>query len=286
MKRTRNYPFFNSKLSTYAFAAILLFAVSGCRHGEKEFTTTLREDSRQMILTSDDEYWPDGDTLGVENSYSLAWPSEGMLTPEAERELLLRCFGDSTATTFDEAADRWLNLSWLYEDDQPDLHKKIVDTLPRLPYNYSDLKSEYSASGNIGTFSISQEINVYHAAHGIYFDQYVNIDLNTRQVIHLSDLVDTALLGEVIVRAVEDLTVNKDVLDCLFDDYQQTGRLPVPEDFFIDSTRSTITLVYQLYEIAPYACGIQNIVLPIFWLSKHIPLTPYAKELFGEGCSL
>ena len=274
------------KRTTLFLLSVILLLVSGCKQREKEFVTNTLEGIRCMILTADDEYWPDGDTLGVENSYSLAWPGEGMLTPEAEHELLLCYFGDSTATTFAEAADRWLNMSWLYEDDQPGLHKKIVDTLPMQPYNYSDLKSEYSASGDIGTFSIFQEINAYHAAHGIYFAQYVNIDLNTRQVIHLNDLVDTALLGEVIVRAVEDLTVNKDVLDCLFDDYQQTGRLPVPQDFLIDSTRSTITLVYQLYEIAPYACGIQSIVLPIFWLSKHIPLTPYAKELFGEGCSL
>ena len=148
-------------------SVLLLSAFYGCGSGEKEFVTNTLEGTRYMILTADDEYWPDGDTLGVENSYSLAWPAEGMLTPEAERELLLLCFGDSTATTFDEAADRWLNMSWLYEDDQSGLHKKIVDTLPRLPYNYSNLKSEYSASSDIGTFSIFQEINAYYAAHGI-----------------------------------------------------------------------------------------------------------------------
>lgn len=32
-----------------------------------------------------------------------------------------------------------------------------------------------------------------------------------------------------------------------------------------------------------FACGIQSVVLPIFWLSKHVPLTPYAKRLFGPG---
>ena len=240
-----------------------------------------------MILTQNDDYWPDGDTLGLMNNYSLVWPDKGVLTPEAEQELLLRCFGDSTATTFEQAADSWLNTSWLYEEDMPSLQKKAVDSIPDgMPHNYGELRSEYSANGNIGTFNIFEVCSAYLAAHGMYFSQYLNIDLDTRQVIHLNDLVDTALLGEVIVRAVEDLTVNKDVLDCLFDDYQRTGRLPVPEDFLIDSTRSTITLVYQLYEIAPYACGIQSIVLPIFWLSKHIPLTPYAKELFGEGCSL
>lgn len=275
------------KIAIALIVGIVLFTTSGCRHEEKEFTTTLQGDSRQMILTQTDDYWPDGDTLGLKNSYSLVWPDEGVLTPEAEHELLLRYFGDSTATTFGQAAFSWLSTSWLYEEDLPSLKKQVVDSIPDgMPYNYGGLRSEYASNGNIGTFSIFEECSAYLAAHGMYFAQYLNIDLDTRQVIHLNDLVDTALLGEVIVRAVEDLTVNKDVLDCLFDDYQQTGRLPVPQDFLIDSTRSTITLVYQLYEIAPYACGIQSIVLPIFWLSKHIPLTPYAKELFGEGCSL
>ena len=272
---------------TLTLVVLTLATLCGCYNREKEFATTLREGSLQMIMTQNDEPWPDSDTLGLMNNYSLVWPNEGALTPEAEHELLLRYFGDSTATTFEQAAERWLNSSWLYEDDMPSLQKKAVDSIPDgMPYNYAELRSEYSANGNIGTFNIFEECSSYLAAHGIYYAQYVNVDLDTRQVIHLNDLVDTALLGEVIVRAVEDLTVNKDVLDYLFDDYQRTGRLPVPQDFFIDSTRSTITLVYQLYEIAPYACGIQSIVLPIFWLSKHTPLTPYAKELFGEGCSL
>ena len=274
------------KSFTLTLAVLTLAILCGCHRDKKEFATTLREDTHQMILTQHDDFWPD-DTMGLKNRYSLVWPTEGALTPEAEQELLLRCFGDSAASSFEQAAERWLNTSWLYEEDMPSLKKQTVDSIPDgMPYNYGELRSEYSANGNIGTFSIFEECSAYLAAHGMYFAQYLNIDLNTRQVIHLNDLVDTTQLGEVIVRAVEDLTVNKDVLDCLFDDYQQTGRLPVPQDFLIDSTRSTITLVYQLYEIAPYACGIQSIVLPIFWLSKHIPLTPYAKELFGEGCSL
>ena len=274
------------RITLLLLSATLLAALCGCHRGEKEFVTTLREDTRHMTLTFAEEYFPAGNTIGVENCYSLAWPAEGMLTPEAEHELLLRCFGDSTATTFEQAADRWLNNTWMYEDDFNCIQKEVVDSLPDLMYNYAKLESEYTADREIGSFHIWGETFNVGAAHGLYFSQNVNIDLNTRQIIHLSDLVDTATLGEVIVRAVEDLTVNKDVLDCLFDEYKQTGRLPVPQDFFIDSTRSTITLVYQLYEIAPYACGIQSIVLPIFWLSKHTPLTPYAKELFGEGCSL
>ncbi len=59
--------------------------------------------------------------------------------------------------------------------------------------------------------------------------------------------------------------------------------MPMPDDFFIDCTRSAIIVNYGLYHIAPYACGIQSVVLPIFWLSKHVDLTPYSKRLFGPG---
>ena len=45
--------------------------------------------------------------------------------------------------------------------------------------------------------------------------------------------------------------------------------------------RNDITVSYDLYHIQPYACGIPSVVLPIFWLSKHVELTPYAKRLFG-----
>lgn len=33
-----------------------------------------------------------------------------------------------------------------------------------------------------------------------------------------------------------------------------------------------------------FPCGIQAVTLPIFWLSKHVRLTPYAKGLFGPEC--
>ena len=275
------------RLVLLTLTAFLLSVMCGCHRGESEFKTSSIEGSRHILITSDEGFLPEVYTLGVENSYSLAWPAKGMLTPEAERELLLRCFGDSSAASFEQAADAWLSNSWLYEVDMPTLSKKVVDSLPGdIMFNYASLEGEYTADSNIGTFHILNQIGSPLAAHGVYYARYVNVDLNTRQIIHLNDLVDTSLLGEVIVRAVEDLTVNKEALDCLYEDYQQSGRLPIPEDFLIDSTRSTIILVYQIYEVAPYACGIQSIVLPIFWLSKHIPLTPYAKELFGEGCSL
>jgi hypothetical protein len=75
--------------------------------------------------------------------------------------------------------------------------------------------------------------------------------------------------------------VNKDTRECLFDEFVDVERMPLPRNYTIDSARNSIIVYYGLYEITCYACGIQEITLPIFWLSKHVPLTPYAKRLFG-----
>ena len=265
-------------------ASVLLVS---CHNEQKEFKTYLYEGHRSFLLTADEQMWPGDDSLGVDNSYSLQWPASGTLTPEAEAELLMRCFADSTATSFAEAADRWLNNLWLYDEESPKIHRHPVDSIGnRENYGYANMKSTITRDSNLATFCLNTESYMAYAAHGLYTAEYVVMDLNTKKIVHLNDLVDTAQLGEVIVRAIEDLEVNKDTRDCMFEEYRTTGRVIVPDNFFIDSTRSVINLVFQVYDIAPYACGIQTVCLPIFWLSKHIPLTPYCKELFGEGCSI
>ncbi len=277
-------------------AALLVLAFSACRQTEPKiqdlnpplsFINT--QDSASFLLTADQQLWPpESDTIGVSNSYSIAWPSPGHLTPKAERELLLLIFGDSSATTFRQAATTWLATTWFYEEDIPHLRRHPVQgSVPaRLPSNYGRLHSTAAVDSTLIHFTVSSETSTAFAAHGLYTTHYLTIDRSRGRVVHLIDLLDTALLGPVIVRAVEDLEVNKPVLESLFDEYRGQPTLPQPDDFFIDSAHTCITLVYQLYTIAPYACGIQSVVLPIFWLSKHIPLTPYAKELFGPEAYL
>ena len=69
------------------------------------FEVSLKKDSCYYLMKTTDDMWP---VMGLENKYSVQWPAEGMLTPEAERELLAALFGDSAATSFDEAAARWV----------------------------------------------------------------------------------------------------------------------------------------------------------------------------------
>lgn len=240
-----------------------------------------------MFVYGVEEFYPGEGPMGVENCYRIEWPEAGTLNPSAEAELLLRCFFDSAATTFEQAADRWLNNTWLYGNEDVKARIEVVDSLGDMEnYNYAKKESTLTYDDNLVTMLITTETMAAYAAHGLYTVEYVVMDRDTKRIVHLNELVDTAKLGEVIIRAIEDLEVNKDTRDCMFDEYRTAGRVAVPQDFFIDSTRSVINLVFQQYDITPYACGIQTVALPIFWLSKHIPLTPYCKKLFGPGSSI
>lgn len=271
------------KMSFYILAASLLAVACQQKETAKEFAVEQLQGKRCFVVIGNEPFYPAGNVIGLENSYNVAWPKAGQLTPEAERELLVRTFGDSTSTTFDEAAERLLYLTWGYEEGDAEIQllelktDSIADTLQ---YTYGHLESSCEVNGKVATFTIKDEIFVVGAAHGMYSAQYVNIDTEKGSVIHIEDLMDTTRLGEAIRLAVSELDVNEVVRGCLFDEFAEADRLPVPVDYLIDSTFSTITVVYPLYSVAPYACGIQSVVLPSYWLAKHIPFTPYGKELF------
>ena len=271
------------KFAFYALAMSLLSVACQQRETSKEFAVNTLQDKRCFVVIGNEPFQPAGNVIGLENRYSVAWPEAGMLTPEAERELLIRTFGDSTATTFDEAAEHLLYLTWGYEEGDAEIQllelktDSIADTLQ---YTYGHLESSCTVNGDLATFAIRDDIFVVGAAHGTYMSQYVNVDVKKGTVVHIEDLMDTAHLGEAIRLAVSDLDVNEEVRGCLFDEFAEADRLPVPVDYLVDSTFSTITVVYQLYEVAPYACGIQSVVLPVYWLAKHVPFTAYGKELF------
>lgn len=262
---------------------LTIIVLTGCNKKNAPFTTSNMEGKRSFYVKTNDPYLPeDLNPFGVENSYTLVWPTKGMISKEAEKELIQQVFGDSTAHSANEAAQRWLNNLWLFEDTKA-LEAKMVDSVSgQSPYTYAHLNNSIEKNENLVTFINTTEMFLAGAAHGSYIVEYLTYDRKTKRVVHLNDLVDTSKLGEIIVRAIEDLVVNKDVQECLFDEYRNAEKFPVTGNFFIDSTRSTITLVYQQYDIAPYACGLPSVVMPIFWLSKHTELTPYAKKLFGK----
>lgn len=260
--------------------------LAGC-YKTKEFTTHTVSGEQCFQLTFDEEMGPWGNTVDMKVSFDVVWPNKGMVSDAAERELMYLCFGDSTANLVDVAMTEWLSKSFFCEDEEGCTKTPLKELAHDGEYCMVDLNSTYEEDSTLVTFIIHCESYFAGAAHGMHSVDFLTIDKATGDAIHLEDLVvDTNLLCEAVAHAIQDLEVNKDVRECLFDEFINVERMPLPHNFIIDSARNSITVFYSLYEITPYACGIQAVTLPIFWLSKHVPLTPYAKRLFGPGCSV
>ena len=274
-------------------AAILCLAlvVGACKQKNVDFGVhTVNGKHCMELITFEPICGMEDNRLQVENEYSIVWPDEGCLTPELEQTLICFIFGDTAAKTLEDATERFLKRTWFEEDD--DIPKgvksiKTIDSITLEPYNYAHITSTCNHDDNLVTFSVYTEGYIAFAAHPWHRIDVMTIDLNTKRIVHLEDLIDTTELGEVLIRALEDLVVNREdgyTTECLYEEYKEC--LPMPDCFFIDSTRSVITAVYNQYSVQPYACGPLYVQMPIFWLSKHIPLTPYAKEIFGPDASL
>lgn len=258
-----------------------MLLLTGCKHQAKEFNTHTISGERCWLQIFDEPFVFDMDTLGVVVTYSFEWPDKGMISPEAERELQYLCFGDSSAADVNTAIENWLKRPFFYaEENAALLPMESIDD--KINYSILEVEGTCNIDNGFAIFRVWTEMMPFGAAHGVYSDDILTIDLETSKAIHLEDLVtDTNLLCEAIAHAIQDLEVNNGIIECLFDEFKDTDRMPMPHNFVIDSARNGITVFYGLYEITPYACGIQEVELPIFWLSKHVPLTPYAKKLFG-----
>lgn len=270
---------------TAILLAIAALLVAGC-HRNKSFGTYTVSDERCFIQVFDEPFIFDLDTIGTKITYSIVWPNKGTVSDKALRELQYLYFFDSTVSDIADAPDYWMDPDgidgWFFYGDE-DAKIMRVDSLDEEhEYSYIDLQGTCTVDSNLAVFTVHQESFPLGAAHGMHSTDFLTVDIETGNAVHLNDLVtDTNLLCEAVARAIQDLEVNSGVRQCLFDEFVDVDRMPMPRNFTIDSARNGIIVYYGLYEITPYCCGIQEVVLPIFWLSKHVPLTPYAKRLFG-----
>lgn len=278
------------KKLTLCLAMVVVLLVS-CKHEPKEFGTYSVSGERCYLQIFDEPFFGDIDTVGTKITYSIVWPEEGTMSMAAVRELQYLYFSDSTVNNIADAPDYWLDPNgidgWFFYPDEAPTILPVDSIDEKQGYSYIILESTCAWDSNLAVFTICQESYPFGAAHGLHSTNYLTVDLETGNAIHLTDLVvDTNLLCEAVAHAIQDLEVNKEVRECLFDEFIDVECMPLPRNFTIDSARNSITVYYGLYEITPYCCGIQGVILPIFWLSKHVGLTPYAKRLFGPGCSV
>ncbi len=154
------------------------------------------------------------------------------------------------------------------------------------PHNYATVRGEVRQDGNLLHFSVNDEHNVAYAAHGTYGYSTLIVDRATDRIVRLCDLMDTTDLGQLLLRALDEVPSNREngnTAECIDSEYQH--RLPPPDGFTIDSSRTTITAFYNIYSVQCYACGMLFVEMPVSWLEANATLTPYGKEICAEALS-
>ena len=119
--------------------------------------------------------------------------------------------------------------------------------------------------------------NILYRQRGTKSDPGVNVGIGGDDTLYAK--VDGVLRFERKGRDKKQASVlpeNKEVLDCVF----SKNDVYASRVFTIDLEKGEILMVYNEYEIGPYACGVMKIHLPIAWLSERVQQTPYAKDLF------
>ena len=224
--------------------------------------------------------------LDVQNEFTLAWPDLDRLDESVRKELMFMAFGDSSCAKIDEAGQKFLERTWVEDDEylfcgmEPERVK--LDSVRFGPYNFATVKGEVRQDGRLLHFSVNKEEFVAYAAHGTYSFHSLIVDRATGKAVRLADLMDTAGIGRVMIRALEELKKNKEngnSTECLSDEY--TKCLPEPDGFTMDSNRTVVTAFYNIYSVQAYGCGMLFVDMPVDWLSGQVTLTPYGKKIFG-----
>ncbi len=262
-------------------AAILFFAgvllAVGCTQKPKEFATRTVKGERcwQLIIDDSTNTW-------VRNRYELQWPQMGCISSSTERELVKQVFGSCADKSLHRSCENFLNSQGMMEEvDGVRYPAYNVDAIPdTVMFTEQEISTVCEANEKFITLTVTSYIFPEGAAHGTYDISPIVIERGGG-IVQLADIVDTNQLGPIVARAVNKLPANSDVRECLFDEFRDTASFPVSQVFSISNTMDTVYLVYGLYWLTPYACGIQNVALPVSMLNETMALTERGKKIFG-----
>lgn len=127
---------------------------------------------------------------------------------------------------------------------------------------------------NENYLSIEITYNEYTGgAHGNYFSEYINYDVQSEKILSLSDIVDTdkpymEVLNEVILEAVEEARANSEYGEGLHSWYEGVEE----ETLSFSIEEEGLGIHFQPYEIGSYAEGAPSFMIPYDKISDIIML--------------
>lgn len=275
------------KFFILALAAIFVTTLCSCANnsgngmpGNKVTDTTLCQFSNIKVEKMYSYYDEERDTLYFDNTFTAFWPQVINGKPCTElQQALFRAMTDSAELNqLDKVTDFLLDPS-----NYTDYESNLLVPVKSVKYDENKLST---SEVRVNMESMTDRLLTYHlgtysylagAVHGIYANNYVTYDLQTKKAVAFEDVIaDTTLLRTAIFKAIKQ-TYDYDKDDLFLPD---NGLLPLPRDFFIDG--SVLHVVYQVYEIASYAQGMIDAPIYPYMLKpeemKRL-FTPYGLEL-------
>ena len=207
----------------------------------------------QERLFSSDEVEIDISLLGLKTN--IDWLDELLWT-----ELVKNEFGEDAPKTREQVLTEYKTI---WNDVKESLEKE-----PELGFSRNTWMMFVGQKEKLATFAI-RYYSYTGGAHGLGGSEYLTIDMTTHKVLTLSDIIEQKKLPEV-----------KELLWSFYTDY---GRIKDEEaftkktDFDVSKNfylaHDGIHFIYHEYEIASYAAGEQDLVIPWVWLQRENLLT-------------
>ena len=175
-------------------------------------------------------------------------------------ELVKNDFGENVSKTRDQMLSKYKTI---WNDVKESLEKE-----PELGFSSNTWMMFVGQKEKLATFAV-RYYSYTGGPHGVGGNVYLTVDMTTHKVLTLSDIIEQKKLPEV-----------KELLWSFYTDY---GRIKDEEaftkktDFDVSKNfylaHDGIHFIYHEYEIASYAAGEQDLVIPWVWLQRENLLT-------------
>ena len=175
-------------------------------------------------------------------------------------ELVKNDFGENVSKTRDQMLSKYKTI---WNDVKESLEKE-----PELGFARHAWMVFVGQKEKLATFAV-RYYSYTGGPHGVGGNVYLTVDMTTHKVLTLSDIIDQKKLPEVkelLWRFYTDSGRIKDE-----DAFTKKTDFDVSKNFYL--AHDGIHFIYHEYEIASYAAGEQDLVIPWVWLQRENLLT-------------
>ena len=218
------------------------------------------EKVEKIKYTQAQERWFERDEVEIDISVlglktNIDWLDELLWT-----ELVKNEFGENAPKTRDQMLSKYKTI---WNDVKASLEKE-----PELGFARHAWMVFVGQKEKLATFAV-RYYSYTGGPHGVGGNVYLTVDMTTHKVLTLSDIIDQKKLPEVkelLWRFYTDSGRIKDE-----DAFTKKTDFDVSKNFYL--AHDGIHFIYHVYEIASYAEGEQDLVIPWVWLQRDNLLT-------------